>query len=163
MSGISVWITSILAVVVIGVVADLLLHGNRMHKFIRGVFGFVTLFIIVSPLPSLIKNGFDFDNMFDFGGSFELDQGYLDIINARKIRLLEQGVEDLLETKGVLDAKVKLTATVDGVEIKVSQASVDLSNSVINGNLDNINKYDFVISAVAQALNIDKSQVNAYG
>jgi len=161
MSGISIWITSILAVVIIGVVVDLLMHNSRMHKFIRGVFGFITLFIIVSPIPNLIKTGFDFDNIFDFGGSFTLDQNYLDIINARKIRLLEQGVEDLLTTKGVSGATVKLNATVDGVEITVQDATVDITNASINSDIGN--KPDYITKIVADALQIDFAQVRIVG
>lgn len=161
-TGISVWITSILSVVVIGVVADLLLHGNRMHKFIRGVFGFVTLFIIVAPLPSLVQNGFKIDNMFDVGGSFELDQNYLDIINARKIRLLEKGVEDYLTTRGVSGTKVEISAEVEGVTITPKMVKVDMSNTNLGGN-DSDNKNEFVANLVSQSLGIERSQVTVFG
>ena len=158
MSGLPIWITSILAVVVIGVVVDLLMHGNRMHRFIRGVFGFVTLFIIVSPIPNLIKTGFDFDNIFDFGGSFELDQNYLNIINARKIRLLEQGVEDLLTTKGIAKTKVKITAQVNGAEITVQDATISISDDSFNNN-DKENIILSITNIVAESLRIEIQQI----
>lgn len=49
------WLASIVGVVVVGVVVDLMTQGRRMGNFIRAIYGFIILFVIVSPLPNLLK------------------------------------------------------------------------------------------------------------
>ena len=49
------WLASILGIVVVGVVVELLTQNRRMGNFVRAIYGFVVLFVIVSPLPNLLK------------------------------------------------------------------------------------------------------------
>lgn len=49
------WLASIVGVVVVGVVVDLMTQGRRMGNFIRAIYGFIILSVIVSPLPNLLK------------------------------------------------------------------------------------------------------------
>ena len=49
------WLASIVGVVVVGVVVELLTQNRRMGNFIRSIYGFIVLFVIVSPLPKLLK------------------------------------------------------------------------------------------------------------
>ena len=49
------WLASILGVVVVGVIVELLTQNRRMGKFIRSIYGFIVLLVIVSPLPKLLK------------------------------------------------------------------------------------------------------------
>lgn len=49
------WLSSILGVIVVGVIVELLTQNRRMGNFIRSIYGFVVLLVIVSPLPNLLK------------------------------------------------------------------------------------------------------------
>lgn len=49
------WLGSILGVVVVGVIVELLTQNRRMGNFIRSIYGFIVLLVIVSPLPNLLK------------------------------------------------------------------------------------------------------------
>ena len=49
------WLASVLGVVVVGVIVELLTQNRRMGKFIRSIYGFIVLLVIVSPLPKLLK------------------------------------------------------------------------------------------------------------
>ncbi len=49
------WLSRILGVVVVGVIVELLTQNRRMGNFIRSIYGFVVLLVIVSPLPNLLK------------------------------------------------------------------------------------------------------------
>ncbi|MDR3022314.1 MAG: stage III sporulation protein AF [Clostridiales bacterium] len=161
MSGISVWITTILAVVIIGVIVDLLLSGNRMHKFIRGIFGIITIFVIAMPLPSLIKNGFNWK--FDWGGSINIDQGFLDAVEQRQIKILEQGTENMLKSNNVLGAIVSIKGKIEKLKIQIEQVTVNLTDAVINNDNSNINSSEFVTSLVSKGLNIERSMIIIIG
>ena len=49
------WLASILGVVVVGVIVELLTRQSRMGNFIRSIYSFLVLLVIVSPLPQLLK------------------------------------------------------------------------------------------------------------
>lgn len=49
------WLGSILGIVVVGVVVELLTQNRRMGNFIRSIYGFIVLLVIVTPLPKLFK------------------------------------------------------------------------------------------------------------
>ncbi|MCL2228998.1 MAG: stage III sporulation protein AF [Firmicutes bacterium] len=51
----SAWLLTIVGITVIGVILELLLTESRMSKFIRGVFAFFVLFVIVQPLPGFLN------------------------------------------------------------------------------------------------------------
>lgn len=50
------WLGSILGVVVVGVVVELLTQNRRMGNFIRSIYGFIVLLVIINPLPKLLKS-----------------------------------------------------------------------------------------------------------
>ena len=52
------WLGSIVGVVVIGVVVELLTQNRRMGNFVRSIYGFIVLLVIVTPLPKLLKVDF---------------------------------------------------------------------------------------------------------
>ena len=49
------WLASILGVVVVGIVVELLTENRRLGNFVRSIYGFVVLLVIVAPLPNLLK------------------------------------------------------------------------------------------------------------
>ena len=60
------WLASILGVVVVGIVVELLTENRRLGNFVRSIYGFVVLFVIVSPLPNLLKADWWQSNADDF-------------------------------------------------------------------------------------------------
>ena len=52
----SAWLLSIVGVAVIGVVVELVLTDSPMAKFIRSIYSFFILFVIIAPLPALLKS-----------------------------------------------------------------------------------------------------------
>ena len=50
------WLASILGVVIVGIVVELLTQNRRMGNFIRSIYGFLVLLVIVTPLPRLLKS-----------------------------------------------------------------------------------------------------------
>lgn len=52
----STWLLSIVGVTVIGVLIELLLTDSPMSKFVRSIYAFFILFVIVQPIPAFFKN-----------------------------------------------------------------------------------------------------------
>lgn len=143
MSFITAWIMSILGIVVLGTVVDLLLTKSRLKNFIRSIFATVSILVIITPLPSLVKNGFNID-FSDIQGEIQLDDNFLDYAQKLKIKALEKSMVSAFDQEGISGLIIQVTAVVNGNEIEVKRVTIDLRNSVINENLTNINKYEFI-------------------
>jgi hypothetical protein len=50
------WLLSIVGITVIGVLVELLLTDSPMSKFVRSIYAFFILFVIVQPLPAMLSN-----------------------------------------------------------------------------------------------------------
>ena len=50
-----------MGVTVIGVLVELLLTDSPMSRFVRSIYAFFILFVIVQPLPGFFRNGVTFD------------------------------------------------------------------------------------------------------
>ena len=162
MTFISGWIMSILGIVVLGTTVDLLMTKSRMKNIIRSVFATVSVLVIITPLPSLIRNGVDI-SFSDMLGQIELDTNFLDYADKMKIHTMKAAIESALENDGISGVKVELTAEVHDNEITVQRVVIDLSDSVIKDNLANINKYEFIKERVKSFTNNKEVEIIIHG
>ena len=152
MKFLTAWIMSILGIVILGTVVDLLLHKSRVKNIIRSVFATVSILIIVTPLPSLISNGPNID-WNDIMNEFEYDDNFLDYIDNEKISIMEKALIAAFESEGIKGLKIEITAETEGSNLIIKRITIDLSNSVMNGDSVNINKYEFIKEKVKKFLN----------
>lgn len=162
MKFISAWVMSILGIVILGTVIDLLLAKSRLKNFIRSVFATVSILVIITPLPAIVKNGFNID-WSDIQGEIHLDQDFLDYSQKLKIRALEASMVSAFAQEGISGLKISVTATVTDNEIDVRAVYVDLRNSVMNENLANINKYEFIKEKVKKYIGKQEVEITIDG
>lgn len=94
------WLASVVGVVIIGVVVELLTHGRRMANFVRSIYGFIVLYVIVSPLPNLLKAEWwqaEVEQMIDVGVVADLQQ------SSKQLR-----VQQILQTQGYQHAMITM-------------------------------------------------------
>jgi len=103
---VSAWLLSIVGVTVIGVLVELLLTDSPMSRFVRSIYAFFILFVIVQPLPNLLNNA-----SFEFENNIEMNTGLYNNIVERRVReaLQSAGYNNVLVTfndgKFVIDAR----------------------------------------------------------
>jgi len=154
------WIIGILAVVILGTVLDLFLSEHRMGKYIKSVFAAVTILVIVLPIPSIINNGFNFDNNFIIQDEIELDQNFLQFADRVRINSLERGIESQLAVDGIAGARVSIQGIVVNQEIIVQAIDINLENAVIQENLVHINRYEHTTTLIMRYLSIDRFRIS---
>ena len=49
----SSWVLTIVGMVVLSVIGDIILPQGKISKTVKGVFAFITVLVIASPLPEL--------------------------------------------------------------------------------------------------------------
>ena len=153
------WVMSILAVVILSIVADLLLSGKRMGKFVRGVFASLTILIIVAPLPSFFSGDYGLGDALVVDK--QTDEVFLDYANSLKVSALNNATEDKLDAEGYKGAEVDITCEW-GTEIKITEVTVNLHNLVMDEKVVHINKYSAITGIVSEYLGVDKGLVVIY-
>ena len=59
-SSLSGWVLSIAGVISLSVIVELILPEGQLNKYIRGIFSFIIILVIIAPLPSLGGKNFSF-------------------------------------------------------------------------------------------------------
>lgn len=131
------WILSIAGVTILSVVVDLILPSGQTAKYIKNIFAFVMILVIISPLPALIKGNFNVNDIFE-SEEIVLQEDYIYQVNRDKLTALEKEITSSLEEKGIKNVVVTINADIFQIEMKILEVSVDLSDLVIDENSGHI-------------------------
>ncbi len=156
MNAFAAWGLTILGLAIITTIAEMLLPQGKTRNVIRSVAATVATLVIVTPLPSLLRSGFDFEFS---GDEVTVDSDYLAYIDGVKANTFASAAKEYLKSKG-LDGDYKIEVTVDGFYVK--SVKVNFADSIMNGNITNINKSE-IIKSIADYFDIDEEAVMAYG
>jgi len=158
------WVTGILSVVLLGTLVDLILGEKKMGKYVKSIFAAVTILVIITPIPSLVQHGIDFNSTFILQNEFVLDENFLDFSNRTRLNALSLGVERQLETDGIVGAKVTISGNIEGIaNINIELVRINLQNAVIETLPVHIHKYELVANLVAHYLSIERGRIIVYG
>jgi len=106
------WLSSIVGIVIVGVVVDLLTQGRRMGNFVRSIYAFVVLFVIVSPLPDLLKKDW---------GTWKIDNLVnMELVDKLTDESKQMSVSQVLRTMGYDNAIVTVVDDTIYVNLGVS-------------------------------------------
>ncbi len=147
------WLLKITGVIALSALSSLLIPNGQTKKYVKGIFALITLFVLVSPLPKLLKSDFSgFPNAFDTVSELEIDETFLYGVATNAYKTQERNIEKFLKEKGI-EAKVKFvvksetSSEIDYVNVILSDKSFerDKSNSIDIGALKNeISKFSGV-------------------
>lgn len=147
------WLLKITGVIALSTLSSLLIPDGQTKKYVKGIFALITLFVLVSPLPKLLKSDFSgFSNAFDTVSELEIDETFLYGVATNAYKTQERNIEKFLKEKGI-EAKVKFvvksetSSEIDYVNVILSDKSFerDKSNSIDIGALKNeISKFSGV-------------------
>lgn len=133
MASISTWLLSIAGVVVLGVLAEFVLPEGQMNKYTKVIFSFVTLLVIILPLPKIFGKEFDISKY--FGESEEiLQDDYLEQVNLDKLTEISQSVNKMIEESGLKNVVVSINASIFGKELEIYNIFVDLKDIAYGEN-----------------------------
>jgi len=147
------WLLKITGVIALSALSSLLIPNGQTKKYVKGIFALITLFVLVSPLPKLLKSDFSgFPNAFDTVSELEIDETFLYGVATNAYKTQERNIEKFLKENGI-EAKVKFvvksetSSEIDYVNVILSDKSFerDKSNSIDIGALKNeISKFSGV-------------------
>lgn len=156
MSSFAAWGLTILGLAVVTTVAEMLLPQGKTRNVIRSAAAAIAALVIITPLPNILKNGFDYDFS---GDSVHTDSDYLEYVDGIKADYFAKSAEEYLASKGYSDA-ARVTVTVDGWKVKT--VTVNFSDMGMPENGAHINKSE-IIKLVADYFGIGEEAVMSYG
>jgi hypothetical protein len=159
MESLSAWILSILGVVILGVLVDLVTAEGKTQRYIRSIFGIITVFVIVLPLPSLVKRDFAYEWNRSVTPAVNYDGAYLESVYREKTAVIERGAQSFLAANGF--AGVAVTLSVDGYKADMTVLCVyaDTKNAVIAADKAHIDKYSAVRDLLSRYIGVAPEKV----
>ena len=157
MSEISTYLLSIVGATLLYVLLDLIVSDGKIAKYTKSIMGLVLVFVIVSPLPKLLKTKLDFSSVMEEGIS--LNQEYQEVFAEQQKSLMEKRLINILKEEGYEGVELEIWGNnVDG-NLQINYIFVDLKNLVISQNLEHINYYEAIKNLLIKHLGVDEGQV----
>lgn len=158
MESISGWVMAVAGICILGVLVDLVLPNGQTKKYIKGIFAFFVVLVIISPLPNLLNKEFSIDDIFE-EDAFVIQEDFIYQVNKDRLDVLEDMIISDLQEQGLLGVEIIVSANVFTDNMKIDAVFVDLSHVVINENLEHIDINELVAKSVLKYISIDKSNI----
>ena len=136
LSDISSWIMSIAGIICISVIIELVLPDGQMNKYIKGIFSFIVILVIIMPIPKLIGSNLDFSNIFDYDSNINVDEDYLYQLNLDKLNLVKEDIENEIENHGYENVSIYINCNIFENQMNFKSITVDLTSLVISENAE---------------------------
>ena len=147
----SAWLLGIAGIVVIGVIVEIILTDSPMSKFIRSIYGFFVLLVIVSPLPGFFRGGFE------VGGNFDYDWELIGTINAQSLDAATRRVQNALAQARFENVIVTITKERDAPSFRIERVFINAIG--VTHNHANINTETEIIRIVTVVLGIREDRI----
>lgn len=138
-SSVSGWVLSLSGVICISVIAEFILPDGQTNKYVKGIFSFVLLLVIVSPLPKLLNKKLNFSNIFDYNGVVSASDDYLYEVNLDKLTYYKQVIESKIKSHGYDNVSVYINCNIKDSKMKFKSITVDLKSLVIRHEAEHKN------------------------
>lgn len=127
---ISSWLLSVAGMGILGVVIDVVLPNGQTNKYVKGMFAFIMLFVIISPIPKLLKQDFDMEKVFS-SADIKIEEEFIYQVNRTKLSFLENQVKSQLLKQGIDNVTVAVNGDIFLANMQIKNVFVDLKNMVI--------------------------------
>lgn len=161
-STLSGWVLSIAGVVSLSVIVELIMPEGNLNKYIRGVFSFIIMLVIIAPLPSLVGKNFDFSNI-SLEGQYQLQEDYIYQMNVYKTQALQNDISNQIKQSGYDNVVVSVSSENYSSQFKIKAIYVELANLVINSQAQHTNIVDIekeILQIILSRANVDEAEVH---
>lgn len=129
-SSVSAWILSIAGVVALSVIVELLLPEGSLNRYIRAIFSFIIVLVIIAPLPSLVGKNYSLSDI-QIEENYSLQEDYLYQLNVYKTEALQESISLGIKNSGYDGVVVSISSEKDKSDFVIKAIFVELDNLVI--------------------------------
>ena len=155
---ISSWIMAVAGICILGVLVDLVLPGGQTKKYIKGIFAFIVVFVIISPIPSLLNKEFSVDDIFE-EDAIVIQEDFIYQINSDRLENIENMIKLDLKEQGISNVELIISANIFTNEMVVDAVFVDLSQVVLNEKLEHIDINELVAKSILKYVSVKESNI----
>ena len=127
MNLVSSWLLSITCIVILSVLTEFVLPEGQINKYIKVIFSFVILLVIIMPLPKLLGKEFELKNLFESSQS-ELQENYLYQVNLNKLNSLSKDIDKKVLDAGMKNVVVSINSNILAENLEILGVYVDLKD-----------------------------------
>ena len=162
MSTISIWVLSIVGIIVLSMLVDLLLPSGSMSKFIKSIFGYLIIVVILSPVFSFFsQKNFSINDIFS-ASNVQIQDSFVANVNRQFLDSVENSIEKSCHEKGIKFVEVGIEADIFENEIEIKQISVNLKNIVITDEVKHTNIRTSIISIIKENIKVKEEIIKFY-
>lgn len=162
MSTISIWVLSIVGIIVLSMLVDLLLPSGSMSKFIKSIFGYLIIVVILSPVFSFFsQKNFSINDIFS-SSNVQIQDSFVANVNRQFLDSVEKSIEKSCHEKGIKFVEVGIEADIFENEIEIKQISVNLKNIVITDEVKHTNIRTSIISIIKENIKVKEEIIKFY-
>jgi len=124
------WILSIVGMVLTVTLAEVMLPEGNTAKYIKGVISLMVVYVVIAPIPALIRRNIDINSFFNFSaGGYESDQAFIEIIKEDKQSSLSERMKEIYLKSELDSASVMVilgdASDIEGVILTASKEDMD--------------------------------------
>lgn len=162
MSEISIWVLSIAGIVVLFSIIDLILPNGKTSGFIKNIFSYVIILVIVAPVFTFLSKGtINVSDIFK-DSQIEIQEDFVSSVNNQALQSMEKTIEEDIRNIGVIGVEIGIVADIFETKLQIKEVSVDLRNYIINQDAKNINIKTSIIEIIQKYIEIDKENIIFY-
>ena len=151
------WILSIVGIVFVGIIFDMISPEGKLSTFIKSIFAIITLFVIVSPIPKLLKKKWNWD------WNFEWSDEYLQSVTTGKVLYYQDQIRQNLENMGYQQVDVLIEWNQENSTQNMEKIYIDFTKYVLNGGDKHKIEYEKIEEMIVKLINIEKENIIFYG
>lgn len=161
MTAFSSYILSVVGIILLTVLVHIILPEGSMSKYIQNILSLIIVFVMVSPISGLLNYNFDASSILE-GSRVSIDDSFISLVNAQTVNQLEFSIERELTEFGFNGVFVVISANITNTPVAVEKIEVDLSNLVMNRDVQHINKYTKIKEVILKNLEIEEGKIVFY-
>ena len=137
MNTISAWLLSIAGMIILSVLTEFVLPDGQINKYVKMVFSFIILLVIIMPIPKLLKKEFDITKYVN--EDINLQDNYLEQINLNKITTISTEISEKIAGFGLKNVEIAINSNIFSEKLEIYGISVDLRNLKYDEKIENKN------------------------
>jgi len=158
----SSWLMSIVGIALLGVITDLMLPEGQMQKYVKAVFAFLVVFVIISPFPKLLNSNLSIEAFFGKEHALQIQTQFIGVVNMQKKLALEKTIVQGLELHGITNCTAKVNIDYLTNDFKVANILVDVGQVVLTKQLSHIDMIALVRTVTKQLSGIKEEYITIH-
>lgn len=158
----SQWVISVVGIVLLSILADIILPHGQTNKYIKNIFAIITVFVIVTPLPSLFKNISYQGDLIIQQETPVVDENFLNQLAISKQVEQEVFLENVFEENGYSNIHPDIRILFEEGIYKIDLIEINIKNAVIRDEDKNINIKENLLKLIVDACDVSKDKVVFY-